>query len=131
MIQEFVNYDIALKLKDIGFDEDCLAGYQPTRSGDIKLFFKSTKQSGISTNPPCYGKYCHQNKHIVKAPLYQQVFGWFRGKGYNANIIVENREYGYHCGQNDTDAIGGSIGFETYEIAQTECILELINQITE
>lgn len=124
MIKEFVNYDIALKLKDIGFDEDCLAGYQPTRSGDIKLFFKSTKQSGISTNPSCYGKYCHQNKHIVKAPLYQQVFGWFRDNNIKSYIIPVNN--GYCFGFGESIILAGLDEYETYNEAQTECILELI-----
>lgn len=125
----FVPVNIAIKLKEIGFDEPCFAGYQPNHKNIVTLYFKSTKQNGTSTTPSTYGKYCHQNNHVVKAALYQQVFDWFREKGYNSGIFEENRnDWGYHAGLGTHDTIGGIVGYETYEEAQNECILNLIEQ---
>jgi len=64
MTKEFLPYDRALKLKELGFDEPCLDFYDDNQ----ELFYN------------------HENKekiHIgdsVKAPLFQQAFRWFREK---------------------------------------------------
>ncbi len=54
MKKEFVPYDRALKLKELGFDEPCIATH-----GYLELY--------INTD----------DGHL-KAPLYQQAFRWFR-----------------------------------------------------
>jgi hypothetical protein len=66
MEKEFVTYEIASELKELGFDEPCLEAYD--KNGMLyhshktdKLF--TTLNSNLSTQ--------------CSAPLYQQVFGWF------------------------------------------------------
>jgi hypothetical protein len=54
MKNEFLPYDRALKLKELGFDEPCIATH-----GYLELY--------INTD----------DGHL-KAPLYQQAFRWFR-----------------------------------------------------
>lgn len=58
----FVPYEIALKLKELGFDETCLAIYH--RNGDISF-------SKTIAHNEYYGQEC-------MAPLYQQVVDWLR-----------------------------------------------------
>lgn len=61
MEKEFVPYDIALTMKELGFKEKCLRMYV-----DKKL----SPQLDV-------GQY-NQDWDIVSAPLYQQAFRWFR-----------------------------------------------------
>lgn len=71
MEKEFITYEQALALKELGFDEDCLGRWltiteweKPT--GEIKL------QLGVKVED--------YDKNQCLAPLYQQVFRWFREK---------------------------------------------------
>lgn len=63
MEKEFIPYEQALVLKELGFDEDCLSNYYKDNSDRGKLQFTE-----------------YDNRYFVKAPLYQQVFRWFRKK---------------------------------------------------
>jgi len=58
MNKEFIPYEQALELKELGFDEECLGLYN--KNGDV-----------LPLKP-----YTSENK----APLYQQAFRWFREK---------------------------------------------------
>ena len=79
MEKQFVTYEIALKLKELGFDEECLAWYLP------EIYIKDN----ICT--PILGAYCRNwssSKDRLNCPLYQQVTDWFREK-HNIHIEVE------------------------------------------
>lgn len=75
----FVPYKLALKLKEKGFDEPCLAHWKwsPKFSEGVlyRLKFSCTDKS---------------NAHRCQAPLYQQVIDWFREK-HSIFISPENR----------------------------------------
>lgn len=60
MKNQFIPYELAVKLKELGFDEVCLAFYDGT-----KAFTYSPNNSSI---------------YAIKtlAPLWQQAFDWFR-----------------------------------------------------
>jgi hypothetical protein len=111
MNKEFVNYEIALALKELGFDEPCLAYY------DESLYFPE--------NDNIYGTFCNQpiDTSYCSAPLYQQAFRWFREKyGYY---------YPIHRITNNTNQVLYSIGsyagdYFTYEEAENACIDKLI-----
>ena len=62
MNKEFVNYEIALALKELGFDEPCLMYYD---------YSWTLVESGV---------------YECKAPLYQQAFRFFREK-YGLDVI--------------------------------------------
>jgi hypothetical protein len=112
MKQEFLPYDRALKLKEIGFDEPCLDFYDDNQ----ELFYN------------------HENKekiHIgdsVKAPLFQQAFRWFReDHRLNSHIHHEDIDnYSYCCGIGYSEDIGGYQDFKTYEEAELACLDEMI-----
>ena len=70
----FVPYKIAVVLKEIGFNQPCLMCYygegKPEQPDKLYL-------------PACFGKHTNkipQRKEDVSAPLFQQVFEWFRKK---------------------------------------------------
>lgn len=60
MKELFIPYTEALELKELGFDEPCLATYHKE----------------LHTIIPIYAKYTNQD--VIKAPLYSQAFKWFR-----------------------------------------------------
>ena len=64
MNKEFLKYEQALALKELGFDEPCFGLYH-----NDKTFYPTQCKS-------------HEQFHgqICSAPLYQQVFRWFREK---------------------------------------------------
>jgi hypothetical protein len=73
MKKEFIPYTQALALKELGFDEPCLAIYE----------HKSKKLLPRSGLIPDWFNKTDDNKGFewkMSAPLYQQAFRWFREK---------------------------------------------------
>ncbi len=68
MNKEFIPYEQALKLKELGFDEECVFKYSIHRYDGI--IYEITNGC---TNKGLYKGSC-------TAPLYQQAFRWFREK---------------------------------------------------
>ena len=83
----FVPYDLAVKLKEKGFDEYCLRESDHLKECDIKK-----NNCGICPlhNILCSYPDCiiDKTKTVVKIPLYQQVIDWFDSK-HNINIWVD------------------------------------------
>ena len=83
MKKQFVTYEIALKLKELGFDEECLGFWYVSQINNscIELrhgmcIFKSTSIE-LSKYP----------KNVL-APLWQQCVDWFREK-HKINIFFD------------------------------------------
>jgi hypothetical protein len=123
MEKEFIPYKQALALKELGFDEPCFWWYD---------FEKELRKDRIGVNS-INSKY-FLNGNSCSAPLYQQVFRWFREK-YNLKGHVEAVEYldgtsnTYHwCIFNKYNS-----GYDqlTYEEAELECLKKLIEIVKE
>ena len=73
MKNEFIPYEQALELKELGFDEECLFAYYG--KSDLSNFKESDYEL-------CGDRHNSSFKEDgrVSAPLYQQVFRWFREK---------------------------------------------------
>lgn len=69
--EQFVTYEIALKLKELGFDEKCLGMY------GSEFEFVVDESSW---------RYAQISKDVLQAPLWQQVIDWLEKKGYYINI---------------------------------------------
>jgi hypothetical protein len=68
MKEQFATYDIALKLKELGFNEPCFGYYDiPT-----KVLYLAEKDE--------YYMASHLPSIIIAAPLWQQVIKWFIDK---------------------------------------------------
>ena len=90
----FVSYQIALKLKELGFNEKCLGYFNSkgkfnfadcSRYTDIPFYYKNSKcETWLST---IFSTKKTKSK-ICVAPLWQQVIDWFREK-YKLYILVE------------------------------------------
>lgn len=68
MKEQFVTYDIALKLKELGFNEKCLGFY----GGG----FKSAEKSFELNNNDDATRFRQNNG--LKAPLWQQAIDWLK-----------------------------------------------------
>ena len=70
MKKQFVTYEIALKLKKLGFDEECLGIYNPELNMNIYGV-------GVNWNTENINDI---KKEWCSAPLYQQIIDWLREK---------------------------------------------------
>ena len=114
MNKEFIPYEQALELKELGFDEPCFGWFASDKTL-VKEVIKKTD--------------------FTLAPLYQQAFRWFRKnhglyssiifkKSYPDNHVTGLEWYIIICGGDgvlfDTD------GTYTYEEAELACLIKLI-----
>ena len=112
MKKEFVPYEQALLLKELGFDEPCLGAYYQKELRIVHLESKPT-----------------QLDYIILAPLYQQVFRWFREKHNLKSCIMfrtnmeDNKEY-YDWLIKGQEVVYRH--FNTYEEAELACLKKLI-----
>ncbi len=118
MENEFVPYDVALALKELGFDESCYNQYT-----DGTLDLPCTKYD----YPDCV--------ESIPAPLYQQAFRWFREKyKLHAEIIVQ---LGFKHWNAQILPSGRWLkptakkGFKTYEEAELACLRKLIEIVKD
>jgi hypothetical protein len=138
MEKEFVTYEQALALEELGFDEECMAHCMGYGKGEIENGTYKIEHTQIfypndwitpddvaeNLNLHCF--------HMCKIPLKQQVFRWFRDKHeWYANLSswLHEEEIGtYHefeiYGANQY--AHGSVPFKTYEEAENACIDKLI-----
>jgi hypothetical protein len=109
MNKEFIPYEQALELKELGFDEECFQKFML----------------------PNMNEFC-------KHPLLQQAFRWFREK-YDLNVFVyanthisielsltEPKKYFYLIDIDTEERSEESKDFNTYEEAELECLKQLI-----
>lgn len=119
MEEQFVPYELAVELKELGFDEYCFGEYFIIKGSD-KVVFETEGEESCS---------CTMREHgsIIKAPLWQQAFEWFRKKGLSSHIEYWGI-FGYYY-KIDNKLYGNSkenCGFD-YDTAKIECIKTLIN----
>jgi len=76
MNKEFTPKKQAIALKEIGFDEPCLAGYNFKDRRTGQFTYPSAKEPNTTSKARVY----HKDKKIVGAPTYSQAFRWFRDK---------------------------------------------------
>lgn len=132
----FVPKDIAIELRDLGFDEFCLFYYEHNKpaprfgleSRDIK---NKSNFRIITINAHKILK-LKSNKFDIAAPSYQQIFAWFRGKGLFHSITIEEdfieKDISFSC--EIRDAKGDIITLfsrDTYEKAEKDLLERLIN----
>ena len=110
MKNEFCTYEQSVALKELGFDEPCLANYLD--SDPDTLFYNSNK----------FGK--------ISAPLIQQAFRFFRENyGFYFTIEEEPGSYLYELTIRNTKDyfVKNRIGcYKTYEEAEQSCLDKII-----
>jgi hypothetical protein len=129
MDKEFVPYELALALKDIGYQSaNPIGGY---RGGAVFYYDKGSElfYDGL----PMYSSSYHDGQII--APLYQQAFDWFREEYDMASFVqrFEGDVFDYEINSDifteETDFGDGY--FDTYEEARLACIKKLIQIVKQ
>jgi len=129
--KEFIPYEQTLALKELGFDEPCVAFYY----GQLNRL-----EIGFNwTNEDCKNSLLEE---IVSAPLYQQAFRWFREKydlhpsftRYKSSSI--NKEPNIFTHLYEIQVIDENVDktinvgdFNSIEEAEFECLKKLIEII--
>jgi len=121
MTKEFIPYDCALALKELGFDEPCFAKYE--KDGLFQLFHTIEVAAYLTINS-------NGVNGIVCAPLYQQAFRWFREKHGLDSWVYRPDEKLNIWGYNTTLHTNVS-PFKSYEEAELECLKQLIKIVKE
>jgi hypothetical protein len=121
MKQEFVPYDRALKLKQLGFDEPCISHY--TAYGKFSNDYSAPRKYNSEFELGSY----------ISAPTFSQAFRWFREE-YNQHSFIElvfedeiRFDYVLYVNEDEDDCIDYGDGpFETYEDAELALLDKLI-----
>jgi hypothetical protein len=115
MNKEFVPYEQALALKELGLDEPCFGYYDK-----IQIFHLCSFEN-------------MNDRGFVSAPTFSQAFRWFREKYKIFSSIMTEYSYGgtisaYHInGLHQSDISKGD--FYTYEEAELACLIKLIKLV--
>ena len=127
MEKEFVPYEQALELKELGFDEPCIAFYLEkvltfhTHGIDPHFIFKKNSNLWYSSS----------------APTYSQAFKWFREKCLLEGTIEQADDFYwykfsvYFYGKENKQLLSKGLEFKTYEEAELACLTKLIEIIKE
>lgn len=117
MKKEFVPYEESLALKELGYDEPCIAHF---RKPENVLIFLGHGLAGVRYS-------WVEDEGEVLSPIYQQVFRWFRDKGYGIEVYSkssENKEW-YFLFKKGTITTGDII-YSNQEEAELACLKSLI-----
>ena len=127
MEKEFIPYEQALALKELGFREHCAAFY----STEEELCFKWESNGNMSLHL----------LRLIQTPTFSQAFRWFREKYSLYSHVRES--YSFDNTLEFVSQINGSYvnrgissstsvnSFETYEEAELECLKKLIEIVKE
>jgi hypothetical protein len=130
MIKEFVPYDIALALKELGFNEECLTQWGTTSK---KLYLTVFKPKSNKHDDVICGD-------MIAAPLYQQAFRWFREEhkleGDVSHLNDGRLKWSYVIRNIVDNAKESKIGnymakFDSYEEAELACLRKLIEIVNQ
>ena len=139
MNKEFIPYEQALALKELGFDERCLLHIQYSSGTDVftRKKFKNSIWLGNGYDAEIddkkikykFPKHSEQKYGTLEIPLYQQAFRWFREKYCLNSFIVDSKSYDWYYNINNMqtdDVINYGFFSKTYEEAELECLKKLI-----
>ena len=121
MKKEFIPYEQALALKELGFNEPCIAIYSNANPKTGLYTLKKYRLKLI--------KQASQKDKGVKAPLYQQAFRWFRDEHGIYYVIEGSKKFGFQhtiYDEKETYEIKSEKTYNTYEESELNCLDKLI-----
>jgi len=121
MNKEFIPYEQALELKELGFDEPCLASWN---------FY--TRELNYNGQPSIFS-----SEDVIQLPTFSQAFTWFREK-YKLEAIVQKADdfswykFTIYFYLSDSKGFVDSYHeFKTYEEAELACLKKLIEIVKD
>jgi hypothetical protein len=128
MNKEFVPYELAVKLKQLGFDEPCFARF----NNDGDLLIAHTEKYIIDNG-------VDRSEFFTLAPLFQQVFRWFRekhGLQHDITLTVDdnNQLVGFYIVIHKHDSLWNeeqSIDLEVHTTDRDEAELACLDKLIE
>jgi hypothetical protein len=132
MKKEFVPYELALRMKQLGFDEKCIAYYQKSAViGNDNILPISFTNMASDFNDYEYSKL---GVPFYSAPTWQQAFRWFREKhnlrcqiNYIGGLINKTTWWDISViGHYNTDPKEWEMKYQPYEEAELACLRKLI-----
>jgi len=118
MEKDFVPYELALKMKQLGFDEPCFGYYN---EGTLSIEFIRNGNIFKETEDSIYFK---ENTSCL-APTFSQAFRWFREKGEDCIILPTSNLYTPVVYNEKTSGKKKEL-YDTYEEAELACLTKLI-----
>ena len=139
MEKEFLTYEDALALKELGYKEKCLASFY---TYDIENFKKDKFDYRGKFNIDYSGEDDYvintDKSYYVTTPLYPQAFRWFREKGIygeptsDLSNNLEDRVFVYSSySESGGYFVDRSEEYDTYEEAQLACLRKLIERLKQ
>lgn len=143
MTNEFIPYEQALELKELGFDELCIYAWCNKGGWNKYKMIKEPITQILKTDGNPFGGFFsgkNWNKEIIpntknsikcSAPLYQQAFRWFREK-FESTIHIyqyqDTQRWDFDVYDNTPEEEDfGNPSYDTYEEAELSCLKQLIN----
>ena len=130
--KEFVPYEEALALKELGFNEPCFAYYTVIPEDNINWF--TIPEQSLSDGKRTFGRNENYNTKFfqkegtISAPTFSQTFRWFR-ENYKLSGLIEigTQEYSFIIFDEAKDSrkISSSMN-GTPEEAELACLRNLI-----
>ena len=139
MNKEFIPYEQALELKELGFDEKCIYYFRKNNKNEFILFQNDLGECYVNAD---FDKVLVWDEYLenpqCSAPLYQQAFRWFREKynlysTINVDMTMEPK-FCYSIYEYDLEkysegwwiAVVNSDLYYTHEEAELACLNKLI-----
>jgi hypothetical protein len=115
MEREFLPYELAFELKQLGFNHPCICIYSSPNIKELKNVMQIYKNSELSLETSC------------TAHMYQQAFRFFREK-YKIRFFIQSgmSDLGEFFKIIFPDGESRSFSYATYELAEIECLNTLI-----
>lgn len=136
MEKEFIPYEQALALKELGFDEPCFGFF--VKSDKISMFQECEWEERTNNG---FIKDFLNSKYCSTVPTFSQAFRWFREKcGLFSNLdvidncatfyyeyqIVNHKDTEFYHDGHQARRLWNNLEFKTYEEAELECLKKLI-----
>ena len=131
MEEQFVPYELAVKLKELGFNDECLGWYLNHQLIPVGQQVTNSSNS-FRSNKNDWEEYKYDSfKNCCSAPLWQQAFYWFRTEHnlHALNSPVLNQEWTVVI---DNTLNAYQVHWDkkpNYEEARLECLRKLIELI--
>jgi hypothetical protein len=136
MNKEFLPYEQALSLKELGFDKPCLAWFSDRNIRIVGVNGCALLSLPVNSN-------FNGDDEFVTAPTYSQAFRFFREKQYFSEILIECDQHDASIGYSwwiwklneieeySPDKKGFEWSYNSYEKAELECLKRLIEIVKD